>query len=235
VIRSVLTLIFWVIVTPLAALVLFPWTLLTGNILPLYRTGMWIAWTGVRIAGIRAEVIGLEKLDPQRAYVFMSNHTSSLDPPLLLPLIPGRTSVLVKKELFRIPVLGRAMGIAALVPVDRSNRERAIESLRAAERVLRAGISMTVFVEGTRSRDGRLLPFKKGPFYLAIETGTPVVPITLVGTHELLKKGRMLARPGTVKVVFHEPIDPAAVGGDRDALMAVVRERIASALPPEQR
>jgi 1-acyl-sn-glycerol-3-phosphate acyltransferase len=232
VIRSVLTILFWGIVTPLAALVLFPWTLLTGNPLPMYRVGNWIAWTGVRLAGVRVEVIGREKLDAARTYIFMSNHASNLDPPLLIPLIPRRTSVLVKKELFRVPVLGRAMRLASLVPVDRTNRQRAIDSLQKAHEVLRAGINMTVFVEGTRSPDGRLLPFKKGPFHLALETGFPVVPVTLVGTHELLPKGKLLARPGTVQIVFHAPLEPSRAAG-RDALMSEVRDAIAGALPPE--
>ena len=229
-IRSILALAFWAIVTPAAALVAFPWTLLTASAMPTYRAAMWIAFTGIRIAGIKVEVEGMDRIEPTRAYIFMSNHTSNLDPPLLIPLIPRRTSVLVKKELFRIPVLAQAMRIGSLVPVDRSHRERAIESLREAEKVLRAGISMTIFVEGTRSWDGQLLPFKKGPFYLAMESGIPVVPITIAGTHELWPKGRRFPRPGTVRVIFHEPIEPEAVG-DRELLMARVRESIASALP----
>jgi 1-acyl-sn-glycerol-3-phosphate acyltransferase len=231
-IRSILTLLFWAVATPVAALVVFPFTLITGNVAPLYRLGTWIAQTGVRIAGVRVQVEGLERLDPQRTYVFLSNHASSLDPPVLLPLIPRRSSVLVKKELFRIPVLGRAMQMASLVPVDRSNREKAIESLRKGCDVLRAGINMMVFVEGTRSPDGRLLPFKKGPFYLAEETGTHIVPVTIVGSNELLPKGSALARPGTVRVVFHEPVDPAVIE-NREDLVATVRAAIASALPPE--
>lgn len=230
-IRSLLTLLFWGIATPVGAVVMFPYTLLSGKIMPLYRTGMWIARAGLRIAGVKVEVIGREKLDPDGTYIFMSNHTSNLDPPVLIPLIPRHTSVLVKKELFRIPVLGQAMHLGALVPVDRSNRERAVESLREAEKVLESGISMTIFVEGTRSRDGHLLAFKKGPFHMAIAAGKPVVPITVAGTHELLPKGRVFSRPGTVKVVFHPPIDPAAYGDDRDRLMSDVRQQIASALP----
>lgn len=234
-IRSVLTLLFWTIATPLGALVMFPYTLLSKRIMPIYKVGTWIAFTGVRIAGIKVEVVGRDELDPNGTYIFMSNHTSNLDPPLLIPLIPRRTSVLVKKELFRIPVLGQAMHIASLVPVDRSNRERAVESLREAEKVLASGINMTIFVEGTRSRDGRLLPFKKGPFHMAVATGKPIVPITIAGTHELLPKGKVFSRPGTVKVTFHEPIDPATYGEDRDALMIAVRERIAEALPEHPR
>lgn len=201
--------------------------------MPLYRTGRWIAWTGVRIAGVRVEIEGLDRLDPEATYVFMSNHTSNLDPPILLPLIPGRTSVLVKKELFRIPIFGRAMRMTSLVPVDRTNRERSIESLRKACDVLRAGINMMVFVEGTRSRDGQLLPFKKGPFYMAMETGVPIIPVTIVGAHELQPKGHALSRSGIVRVVFHAPVDSA--GGDRDQIVALVKDKIASALPESQR
>lgn len=234
-IRGALTLVFWAVATTLGALVMFPYTLLSGNIMPIYRVGMWVAWTGVRIAGVRVEVAGLDRLDPNGTYIFMSNHTSTLDPPILIPLIPKRTSVLVKKELFKIPVLGQAMHMGELVPVDRSNRERAVESVREAEKVLASGISMTIFAEGTRSRDGRLLPLKKGPFHMAIATGKPIVPVTIVGTHELQPKGKMVSRPGTVRVVFHDPIDSAAYGERRDELMATVRERIAAALPEHLR
>jgi 1-acyl-sn-glycerol-3-phosphate acyltransferase len=225
---------FWGIVTSLAALVMFPYTLITSNVEPIYWVAMWIAFTGVRVAGIKVTVIGLDRLDSTKRYVFMSNHTSAMDPPLLIPLIPTRTSVLVKKELFRVPVLGQAMRLGQLVPVDRSNREKAIESLQRAQRVLNDGVNMTIFVEGTRSPDGRLLPFKKGPFYLACDTGHMIVPVTIAGTHELLPKGKFFARPGKVTVHFHDPIDPANVP-DRDQLMAAVRERIASALPENLR
>ena len=97
--------------------------------------------------------------------------------------------------------------------MDRRNREAAIASLRFAAEVLRSGVSMTIWPEGTRSTDGRLLPFKKGPFHLAMESGVPIVPITLVGTHEIWPKGEFAIHPGTATVIFHEPIDPAAYFG----------------------
>ncbi len=228
--RTLLTLAFWIIITPVAALFLLPWTVLTRDVRALYSVSMWIARTGVRLAGLRASAEGLERLDPKRTYIFMSNHVSNMDPPVLMPLIPRRTSVLVKKELFRIPVFGHAMRIAKLVPVDRDNRERAVASLQEAAVVMRDGINMMIFVEGTRSRDGRLLPFKKGPFYLAEETGMPVVPVTIVGTHEAQPKGRFTVRPGQVRVIFHPPLDPAAFP-DREALLAAVRDSIEQALP----
>jgi 1-acyl-sn-glycerol-3-phosphate acyltransferase len=164
----------------------------------------------------------------------MSNHASNLDPPVLIPVIPGRCSVLVKKELFRIPILGIAMRVADLVPVDRSDREAAIESVKAAVKVLQQGLHMVIYPEGTRSVDGRLLPFKKGPFHLAMESGVPVVPVTLLGTFESWPKTRFALRPGTATVVFSPPVDPHTFT-DRDALMNAVSDAIAKALPAERR
>jgi 1-acyl-sn-glycerol-3-phosphate acyltransferase len=230
VIRTLLMLGFWALALPAAALIGFPWTLLTGDVRLLYWLGTRGAWMGVRLAGVRVEINGLERLDPAKTYIFLSNHSSNLDPPILMPLLPRRTSVLVKKELFRIPILGRAMRMGSLVPVDRSRRDAAVHSLRAAADVLRSGISMTIFVEGTRSFDGRLLRFKKGPFYLAMDSGVEVVPVTIAGTHELMPKGRFSIRSGTVRVTFHPPIDPRTCP-DRQSLMETVRAQIASALP----
>lgn len=225
---------FYILVAPFVAILGFPWTFLSGKVDFLYRICMWAAFTGVRAAGIKVKVEGLDRLDRSRNYIFMCNHVSNVDPPILAPLIPPRTSVLVKKEVFRIPMLARAMRMGSLVPVDRRNREAALGSLSAAGDVLRSGISMMIFPEGTRSPDGRLLPFKKGPFYLAIETGVPVVPITILGTYEIMPKGRFAIRPGTATVIFHEPVNPAAFPS-REALMDAVREKIAGALPAERR
>jgi len=231
-IRTVLMLTFWSLALPVAALTGFPWTFLTRDIGFLYRISMWGAWTGVKLAGVKVETSGLDKLDPSRTYIFMSNHTSNLDPPILLPLIPRRTSVMAKKELFSYPILGETMRMGSLVPVDRGNRDAGIAAVNAAADVVRQGINMTIYVEGKRSFDGKLLSFKKGPFYLAAECGVPVVPVTIAGTHDLMPKARFQISPGTVKVIFHDPIQPAEFG-DRDCLMARVRLAINSGLPSE--
>lgn len=233
-IRTLLMLAFWLLLVPFAAVIGFPWTFISGKVDVLYWLGTRIAFAGVSVAGVKVKIVGLDRLDPAATYIFMSNHVSNLDPPILVPIIPRRTSVLVKKELFRVPILGRAMRLASLVPVDRSNRDAAIASLRAAADVLAHGIPMTIFVEGTRSFDGRLLPFKKGPFYLALESGAPVVPVTIVGTHHILPKRRFSLRAGTATVVFHSPLDPKQFSG-RDALLAAVHDSIESALPVEYR
>lgn len=231
-IRTVIMLTFWAVALPFVALVGFPWTFLTRDIGFLYRTCMWGAWTGVRLAGVRVETVGLEHLDPRRTYLFLSNHVSNLDPPLLLPLIPRRTSVMAKKELFSYPILGETMRIGSLVPVDRGNREAGISAVRAASDVIRRGINMTIYVEGKRSFHGKLLPFKKGPFYLATECAVPVVPVTIVGTHAIMPKARFRIQPGKATVIFHEPIEPKDFGS-RDGLMERVWRVINSGLPPQ--
>ena len=231
-IRTLVMLAFWAMLLPFAALLGFPWTLLTGDVSFLYRMGMWGAWTGVRFAGVRVQTVGLDKLDLSRTYIFMSNHVSNVDPPILLPLIPRRTSVMVKKELFNYPILGRVMRFGSLVPVDRGNRESGIAAVRAAADVIRQGVNMTIYVEGHRSFDGKLLPFKKGPFYLAEECGVPIVPVTIIGSHYVMPKTRFAIKPGTVTVIFHDPIEPKDFGS-RDCLMAKVRKAINSGLPAQ--
>jgi len=232
VIRTILMLTFWAILLPFAALFLFPWTILVGNVNLLYKVAMWGAFRGVRLAGVRVHTVGLDRLDPARTYIFMSNHTSNIDPPLLLPLIPRRTSVMAKKELFSYPLLGKTMRLGSLVPVDRGNRDAGISAVRAASEVIRQGINMTIYIEGKRSFDGKLLPFKKGPFYLAEETAVPVVPLTIVGTHYVMPKGRFSIKPGDVTIIFHDPIEPENFG-DRECLMEKVRRVIDSGLPPQ--
>jgi 1-acyl-sn-glycerol-3-phosphate acyltransferase len=161
----------------------------------------------------------------------MSNHVSNLDPPALLPLIPGRAAVFLKRSLTKIPILGYAFKLGEFIPVDRDGRvESAQESAAAARRVLGKGIHIATFVEGTRSRDGRLLPFKKGPFYLAKDAGAPCIPVSIHGTESMMAKGSLKIRPGAVHIVFHPPIDPAQYQ-TREELMQAVRAAIASALP----
>jgi 1-acyl-sn-glycerol-3-phosphate acyltransferase len=214
-----------------SALLFIPWAVLTGDVLPLYKASMTICRTAFRLGGIRIVATGLQTVPANTACIFMANHVSNLDPPALLPLIPGRTSAFLKRSLMRIPVLGYGFKLGNFVPVDRSGSAAAAqESVAAARRVLESGVHITTFVEGTRSRDGRMLPFKKGPFYLAKETGAPCIPVSLWGTESMMKKGSLRITPGTAHIVFHPPIYPGDYASREDLLLAV-RDAIASALP----
>ena len=214
-----------------AALVFIPWAMVTGDATPLYNMAQRIVRLALRLAQIRVDVEGLERVPAHTACIFMSNHVSNLDPPALIPRIPGRTSAFVKSSIMKIPVLGYGMKLGEFVPVDRDGRvESAVESVAAARRVLEKGIHITTFVEGTRSPDGRLLPFKKGPFYLAMEAGAPCVPISIYGTESMMAKGSLRVKPGTAHIVFHEPLDPERFA-TREELMEAMRAAIASGLP----
>jgi 1-acyl-sn-glycerol-3-phosphate acyltransferase len=214
-----------------AAVVLIPWTMITGNATPLYKAGTTIIRMGCRLIGIRVEVEGRDRVPARTACIFMANHVSNLDPPVLIPRIPGRTAVFVKRSLMKIPVLGYAFKLGDFIPVDRDGRvESAQESAAIARRVLAMGLHITTFVEGTRSHDGRLLPFKKGPFYLAKEAGAPCIPVTIYGTETMMAKGSLRIRPGVAHVVFHAPVFPDEYE-TREELMEAVRVAIAAGLP----
>jgi len=228
--RALMIVVFYMFAVPIIGVIGIPWTLLTGNVEWLYNRAMWAALHGVLFAGVKVDVKGLEHLGPRKSYIFMCNHVSNLDPPIVVASIPGRTSILVKKEVFRVPILSYAMRLASMIPIDRQNRESAIQSVEKARAVMQSGVHMTIFPEGTRSPDGRLMPFKKGPFHLAMETGFPVVPMTIFGSETLMPKGTMRVLPGRVTLVFHPPMDPSGFK-DREALTQSVRDSIASALP----
>ncbi len=214
-----------------AAVILIPFTLLSGNVNPLYFTGCWIARTAIRVAGIRIQIQGRENIPAGRACIFMANHVSNLDPPALIPNLPGRTSVFLKRSLMKLPILGYAFRLGEFIPVDRGGDvESARDAVAEAQRVLAKGLHITTFVEGARSFDGRLLPFKKGPFYLAKDSGALCIPVSIYGTEQILPRGSSRIRPGTANVVFHAAIDPAAYA-TRDELSDAVRTAIASALP----
>ena len=233
-IRLLFCVLCWVVLSVPAALFGFPALYFTGRVDLLWKLSVWAATTGRKLAGIRVEAVDAQRIQPGQAYLFMANHVSNLDPPIITPLLGQRISIIAKRELFRIPLFGRAMRAANFVCVNRSDRKGAVESVRDAVNVLRSGLGMMVFPEGTRSPNGRLLPFKKGPFHLAMEAGVPVLPITIVGSYEAWPKGRFSMRPGVVRVYFHEPIEPAAFQS-REELMAAVRTVIESALPAQYR
>jgi 1-acyl-sn-glycerol-3-phosphate acyltransferase len=214
-----------------AAAIGLPWTLISGDIRFLYRWSMWIIRTGLRLAGIRVELCGAERVPAGTACIFMANHVSNLDPPILIPLIPGRTSVFLKRSLMKIPILGYGMKLGDYIPVDRDGRlESARESVQMGVRVLQSGLHILTFVEGTRSRTGKLQPFKKGPFYLAMESGAPVIPVSIWGTESMMKKGSLAIEPGVAHVEFHAPLWPREFASREELLMAT-RRSIEDGLP----
>jgi 1-acyl-sn-glycerol-3-phosphate acyltransferase len=178
----------------------------------------------LRANGVTVSAEGLDRLDPARSYVFVANHTSIVDIWALLVALPHSFRFVAKTELERVPVFGRAMESAGNIFIDRGNLTASFASYDQAGARLREGLSAMVFAEGTRSRDGRLLPFKKGPFILAITAGVPLVPLYIDGAFERTPKGALNVRPGPVVVRVGNPI--ATVGlayGDRDALGAAAR------------
>jgi 1-acyl-sn-glycerol-3-phosphate acyltransferase len=213
------------------ALIFIPWTLLTGDVTVLYNLSMRVVRASLQLAGIRVETRGLDNVPAHTPCIFMSNHVSNLDPPALIPNIPGRASVFLKRSLMKIPVLGYAFKLGGYIPVEREgNIESAIESVHAARLALDKGLHILTFVEGTRSDDGRLLPFKKGPFYLAMEAAAPCVPVSIYGTEKMMAKGSLRIKPGTAHITFHAPIDPHKYA-TREELMEAIRVAIASGLP----
>ena len=212
-----------------ASLVGIPWSALRGDFRAMYGWGMGIVRLGVRAAGIRVNVVELENL-PGRPCILMSNHVSNLDAPVLLPSVPGMTSVIIKQSLMKIPLLGTAMRMGKYVPVARGHsREDAIRSVEAAADALRSGLHIMIFPEGTRSTDGRLLPFRKGAFFLAADTGAPIVPVVIRGTARMMPRDSLKITPGEAIVQFLPARTPAEFGS-REELMEAVRGDMERAL-----
>ncbi len=179
-------------------------------------------------AGVRVSVEGLEKIDPNAGYVFVSNHLSYMDTPVVLSNIPVQFRFLAKQGLFQIPLLGTHLARAGHIPVPREDPRAAVKSLsRAAEIIRKHGISVLIFPEGGRSDDGELHPFKEGAAYIAIKAGVPVVPVAIIGTREVMAMGSATIRRGRVRLRIGDPIPAADLAlRDRHALTEQVRERI---------
>jgi len=232
--RAAIVAVFLTLYILVAGPVLILHCLVTGSADLLYRVGVKGAWLALRLAAIRVRVEGLENI-PTGVCLFVANHTSNADPPAVVSAIPRRVSLLAKKEVFRIPILSSVLRLGRIVPVDRANPEAAIESVENALEYLKTGISFLIFPEGTRSPDGRLRPFKRGPFVMAIKAGVPVVPISVVGAHKVIRKGEFSIHPGEVLVRFHAPVDASAYALDRrQELTARVQSIIAAGLPEDQ-
>lgn len=173
---------------------------------------------------IHVTVKGFSNIDPDKPYIFMPNHMSNFDIPVLLAHLKVQFRWLAKAELFRIPLFGFAMKRAGYISIDRSNRKSAFESLARAAQIIRNGRSVLIFPEGTRSKDQSIKPFKKGGFVLAVESGVPIVPVIIHGTWRIMSKNGLMIRPGDVTVEILEPIETGNYSrATKDELLERVR------------
>ncbi len=210
-------------------LLLLAW--ITGTIGPFYPAAEVALRLSLALAGVRIRVEGTENI-PAEACLFMANHTSAVDPVAMFVATPRHIAFLAKQELFRIPLLGLAMRRAQFLPVDRSSAEAAAGSVDRAVEQLRAGVSMMIYPEGTRSPDGHLLPFKRGGFLLAIRAGRPIVPVAIQGAERILPKHQLWIRPGEILLKYLPPVSVAGyTQEDRAILLDRVRASIAANLP----
>jgi 1-acyl-sn-glycerol-3-phosphate acyltransferase len=179
------------------------------------RFAHWCARTWARLilatTGVEVEVSGLDRLDPRRAYVFVANHQSIYDIPIIFWSLPYQVRIIAKASLGTFPFIGWHLRRTGHMLVDRKNPVRALHVFARASKLMKQGLCLIVFPEGTRSRDGRVAPFKGGSFFLALRTGLPVVPLSVVGSRHVMLKGRLATYPGRVKLIVHEPIDTDAL------------------------
>ncbi len=193
----------------------------------LYVLGHWGVTIGTSLAGIRTRVTGREHLRQGEAVIFCCNHQSNIDPPILFQALHPRLHVLFKRELTRLPLLGKAFQIGGFVPIDRASREQSMAAIEQAAASLTEGNSFLTFPEGTRSRTGALLPFKRGPFLMALKAQVPVVPVAIQGGTASMRKGSPIVRPTTVSVRIGLPVETRGMNiSDRDRLADLVRSRV---------
>ena len=211
------------------------YTLISRNPNLLYWAGVKGVVFFVRAAGVRFRVVGRERI-PAGVCLFVANHTSSADAPAVVGAIPRRIAILLKESLFKWPIVGQAFTLARFIPVNRRERDSALESLDKAIEALKAGQSFLIYPEGTRSPDGRLQEFRKGAAVMAIRAGVPIVPMACSGAHRVMAKRSLQVNAGEILVEFLKPIDASAYSyEDRDKLNARVHEAMAAGLPPDQR
>jgi 1-acyl-sn-glycerol-3-phosphate acyltransferase len=196
-----------------------------------YLAVLW-AWINLTSTGVRVRVIGKEKIDKDKSYIVMTNHQSNLDVLALATRLPLQLRWIAKRELMKVPIFGFAIKRLGMIIIDRKNPEKAHESMKSAGEKMKSGLSIIIFPEGTRSKDGKLLEFKKGGFVMALQTKTPILPITINGSRFCLPKGGLFSlRPGTIQMIIHDIVDVAGLTvEDRDRLSEKVREVIEGGL-----
>lgn len=225
-IRSILILSLYVFLTITIGIPALIVSFITGKREFLFKVGKFGLLLSKPLFGMKLKVYGMENIDFKKPHIFMANHASLIDAPLLFLILPIPVRIFPKKELFKIPVIGKGMERVGFIPVDRSDSNKgrmAIE--KGVEMIKEKGWSFLIFPEGTRTWNGNLLPFKKGGFILSIKSGLPIVPITIKGTREMLPRGKFSIKKGAVEVKFHEPISPEGYTiEEKDRLLEKVRE-----------
>lgn len=218
----------WIVFTTLVCgtlVIVLSFFVRSGN--PLHKIGRF--WGKSILVGSRVKVSvkGLSNIDLSAPYIYMANHQSNFDIPVLLGHLAVQFRWLAKVELFKIPIFGRAMRKVGYISIDRYDRESAFKSLDVAANKIKNGVSVLIFPEGTRSRDGKIRPFKKGGFVLAIDSGVPIVPVVITGTRAIMPQGKFRIYPGHVSMVIQKPIDTSVYTREtKEALMESVRRVI---------
>jgi len=216
-------------------LITIPMAIITLLILPFNYKGkayhfMAKIWSRIvlSIFNVKVKVNGIENLSENQNYIYISNHASAMDIPALICGIPDQIRFLAKQELGKIPLWGWLLKYGGYILIDRRNPKRAIKSIQKAIQKIKSGVSVLVFAEGTRSVDGKLLPFKRGGFMLALKSNTPVVPVTILGSHKIMRKHKLEVNPGTIEILINKPIPVDNLSGKDDEikLMESVRKII---------
>ncbi|HOV86635.1 MAG TPA: lysophospholipid acyltransferase family protein [Syntrophobacteraceae bacterium] len=201
-----------------------------------HRCGRLWARINLWAAGVRVRIRGLDRIDPDRSYIYAANHQGWFDIFALFARLPVQFRFLAKKELFRIPILGRAMSACGYIPIDRADRRKAFQSIDEAALRVRNGTSILIFPEGTRSPDGVMKDFKAGGFVLAVKSQQPIVPVSISGSSRILPKGSTwLIQPGPIHISVGSPIPTeGSTNKDKDILMSAVRDAILRGLTREE-
>jgi len=193
-----------------------------------YRIGQVWARLILALNGVKVQVRGLEHIDKHTSYVFIANHQSNLDGLAVGIALPSPLRFVIKKSLLKIPIIGQAFKLSRMIPIDRHDSKRAIETINRYAKDLRNGISAFFFGEGTRSRDGRLQAFKKGGVMFSLTSKLPIVPVTIINSFNLLPPGSSYIRKGTIHIVIGKAIDTSAIKAENaDRLLKRVRAAIA--------